>query len=65
MPKPANTHFYGDVVTVTINAQGVTDVKDTNGNESLNQSGLNELELQVQPKEGGAAFQTIKIVVQS
>ena len=60
MPPPANNTFSGETVTVSFNAQGVSDVVDSKGNRSLNQQvdGVVTLEIQA----GGKKVKTIKIV---
>lgn len=63
MPKPANNSFYDDIV-VTFSKTGVSDVKGTSGNESLNQSKPFEVELQVKDFQGTKTLQTIKIKVE-
>ncbi len=63
MPPPANNHFYGAQVTVTFNAQGVTDVTDSNGNRSLGQSEPNHLTLEVRDGDD-KVVRTINITVE-
>ena len=62
LPTAPNS-FYDDIV-VTFSKAGVSDVKGSGGNESLNQSRPYELELQVQDFQGTKTFQTIRIKVE-
>jgi hypothetical protein len=60
MTPPANNSFSGETVIVSFNAQGVSDVVDSNGNRSLNQQvdGMVTLEIQVD----GKTVKTLKVV---
>ena len=60
MPPPANNTFSGETVTVSFNAQGVSDVVDSKGNRSLNQQVDGAVTLEIQT--GGKKVKTIKIV---
>lgn len=57
MPKPANNTFSGDVVTVSFDERGVSTVKDSKGNGSLNQQVNGQVTLEIQLD--GKKIQTI------